>query len=68
MVWVNQETRKKFRKNTNIGIQQNPGLISYILLRTPFMPNWKALTKKMTSGMPKMSKSHDRPVYAYLMR
>ena len=23
------------------------------------MPNWKALTKKLT--MPKMSKSHDRP-------
>ena len=40
----------------------------YILLRTPFMPNWKALTKKLTSGMPKMSKSHDRPVCAYLMR
>ena len=31
------------------------------------MPNWKALTKKLTSGMPKMSKSHDRPVCAYLM-
>ena len=41
--------------------------ISYILLRTPFIPNLKALTKKLTSGMPKMSKSHDRPVCAYLM-
>ena len=43
-------------------------LINSFPTRTPFMPNWKALTKKLTSGMPKMSKSHDRPVCAYLMR
>ena len=28
----------------------------------------KALAGKLTSGMPKMPKSHDKPLYAYLMR
>ena len=49
-------------------------LCSYVMvmneqhLHMVWIPSLKALTRKLTSGMPKMPKSHDQPLCAYLMR
>ena len=59
---------KKIGKNTNIVIQQNPGLISCVFSRSLYIISLKALAGQLTSGMPKMPKSHDQPFCAHLMR
>ena len=65
---VHEEKCKKFRKYTNIDIQQNLRLILHVSLRSLNIPCLKALAEKLTSGMPKMCKSHDRPLCTYLVR
>ena len=64
--WFIRKCAKKI--NTHNGIWQNPQLISRVPLRFLNTPSLKALTEKFTSGMPKMSKSHDRPLCTYLTR
>ena len=59
---------KKLVKNTSIEIKQNTELISYLPEMSLIMPSLMALAWKLTSGMPKMPKSHDQPLCAYLMR
>ena len=51
----------KNRENTNIEIQQNPGFISCVPIRSLQISSMKALAEKSTSGMSKMPKSHDQP-------
>ena len=59
---------QKIGKNTNVEIKQNPGLISCVPIRSLYISSLKALAGKFTSEMPKMPKSHDQPLCAYLMR
>ena len=59
---------KKPWKHTPIGIWQNPELISHVPLRSLNIPSLKALTEKLTTGMPRMPKSHNRPLCTYLMK
>ena len=59
---------KKIGKNTNIEIQQNSGIILCVPVRSLWIWRLKVLARKLTSGMPKMPKSHDQPLCAYLMR
>ena len=58
----------KSSKNTHIRIWQSPEFISRVSLRSLNIPSLKALAEKLTSGMTKMPKSHDRSLCAYLMR
>ena len=59
---------KHSEKNTHIGIWHNLALISHLPLRSRNIPSLKALTEKMPSRMPKMPKSHDPPLCAYVMK
>ena len=58
----------KSLKNTHIRIWQNLELVSHVPSRPLNIPSFKALTEKLTPGIPKMPKPHDQPLCAYLMR
>ena len=58
---------KNSSNNSILGFCKNPSLISSHTVKGPTVSNFKALTSKMTSGMPKMCKSHFGQLCAYLM-
>ena len=64
---LNRKCVKKL-KITHSGIWQNLELISHVPLRSLNIPSLKALTEKLSPGIPKMPKSLDQPLCAYLMR
>ena len=57
---------KNSEKNTHIKIQKNPG--TYIIIQSLWLLGLKSLAGKLTSGIPKMPKSHDQPLCAYIMK
>ena len=54
---------KNSEKNTHVGIWQDLEPILHVPLRSLNIPSLKALTEKLTLGMPKMPKSHDHPLF-----